>query len=160
MPNEETEINTQYGLEQLKTEVLKTSGGIKKYQRLLIIVLLAVAGLGSGAAYYFYAKFNQLKFNPQKLVQEESKSLIEQVGRLILLPTDEQPTIATVADPDRLKDQAFFANAKRGDKVLIYTNARKAILYDPIANKIVEVAPLNIGTAAGATTPEQPETED
>ncbi|MEK7084254.1 MAG: hypothetical protein AAB932_03410 [Patescibacteria group bacterium] len=29
-------------------------------------------------------------------------------------------------------------------KVLIYTNAKKVILYDPVNNKIVEVAPLSI----------------
>ena len=41
---------------------------------------------------------------------------------------------------------SFFSKAKVGDKVIIYTNARKAILYDPVAGKIVEVAPVNIGT--------------
>ena len=39
-------------------------------------------------------------------------------------------------------------NAKVGFKVLIYTQAKKAILYDPGANKIVEVAPVNIGDSA------------
>ena len=38
--------------------------------------------------------------------------------------------------------------------MIIYTNAKRAILYDPTANKIVEMAPLNIGQ--NAATPPAP----
>ncbi|OGN17447.1 MAG: hypothetical protein A3F48_04405 [Candidatus Yanofskybacteria bacterium RIFCSPHIGHO2_12_FULL_41_9] len=64
---------------------------------------------------------------------------------MLVLPTDEQPTVATVTDLEALKGQPFFLNAKIGYKVLIYTKAKKAILYDPQARKIVEVAPINLG---------------
>jgi hypothetical protein len=66
----------------------------------------------------------------------------------MVLPADETPTIATVSDPEKLKDQPFFANAKKGDKVLIFSNSAKAILYSPTEDKIVEVAPIN--SSAGA----------
>ena len=66
------------------------------------------------------------------------------VSKLMVLPTDETPTMATVSDPEKLKNQAFFVNAKVGDKVLIYTKARKAILFSPSQNKIIEVSPLNV----------------
>ena len=79
--------------------------------------------------------------------QEEVKKVVAQVGKLILLPEGETPTIATVSDPSALKNQAFFADAKKGDKVLIYTNAKKAILYDPVIKKIINVAPVNTGDA-------------
>lgn len=114
----------------------------------VIAILLAIVAIGAGgAAYIFYTQAQELKANPQKVVQAEIEALLAQIGKLILLPTDEQPTIATVADPEKLKDQVFFANAHKGDKVLIYTKSRKAILYDPVANKIIEVAPVNIGEA-------------
>jgi hypothetical protein len=112
----------------------------------VIIALLAV-----GVAFYFYRQLSQFKQNPQLVAQKESTAVVEKVGKLIELPKDEVPTIATVTDPARLKDQPFFANAKIDDKVLIYTNARKAILYSPATNKIVEVAPLSIGNPTGTT---------
>lgn len=120
----------------------------------VILVLGATATAG-----YFYKQFADLKKDPNKVTQDETNATIGAVGKLIVLPTGETPTLATVTDPEKLKDQPFFASAKTGYKVLIYTNAKKAILYDPAANKIVEVAPINIGAAAdpnaavsGATT--------
>ena len=123
----------------------------------MLIGILAVAVLASlGATYYFYSQLNQLKVNPQAAAQEEAAALVAKVGKLIVLPEGETPTVATVADPEALREQPFFANAKKGDKVLIYTNARKAILYDVESNKIVEVAPINIGP--GAQTAPAPST--
>ena len=83
---------------------------------------------------------------------------MNRVGKLIVLPEGEQPTVATVSDAESLREQPFFAQAKNGYKVLIYTNARKAILYDPLSNKIVDVAPLNIGETAPKEDEDQPET--
>ncbi len=86
----------------------------------------------------------QYKADPNFEAKQEVASLVEKVGQLITLPSDEQPTIATVTDLDALKDQPFFTNAAVGDKVLIYTNASKAILYRPSENKIIEKAPLQV----------------
>lgn len=71
--------------------------------------------------------------------------MLDKISELIVLPDDEQPTIATVSDPELLKDQPFFAKARKGFKVFIYANAGKSILYDPFENKIVEIASMNIG---------------
>jgi hypothetical protein len=75
-------------------------------------------------------------------VQKEASDLVAEVGSLIILPYGETPTIATVSDPSKLKDQRFFQNAKVGDKVLIYTQASQAYLYRPSAHLLVEVAPI------------------
>ncbi len=111
-----------------------------------VFAAIAVVALGSsGAAYYFHSRYTALMEEPQLAAQEDTNKLLERVGRLIVLPVGEEPTIATVSDPEKLKDQAFFAQAQIGYKVLIYANAKKAILYDPSEDKIVEVAPVNIG---------------
>ena len=132
-----------------------TKGSALFLKVLLVLVLLAGAGAGA-AAYYYRGQVKQLRqVNPDQAAQAETAALIAKVSQLILLPADEQPTVATVADPEKLKNQPFFKNSHKGDKVLIYTNAKKAFLYDPVAHKIVEVAPVVIGSSetAGATTP-------
>ena len=70
--------------------------------------------------------------------------MVDKVGKHILLPPGEQPTVATVSDLSPLKDQLFFKNAKVGDMVLMFPKARRAILYDPISDRIIEVAPITV----------------
>lgn len=109
----------------------------------LVLVLLILVGVAA----YFYTQYKNTKNllqNPNQASSEEVKTLLAQVGKLIELPTGETPTIATVSDKAKLLDQPFFANAENGDKVLIYSNAKKAILYRPGINKIIEVAPLTV----------------
>jgi len=120
----------------------------------LVVALVVVAA--AVPAIYFYRQYRlaqQRLSNPTEFAKEEAKSLVARVGKLIDLPTDEEPTIATVSDVAKLANQPFFAKAKNGDKVLIYTNAKKAILYNPELNKILNVAPVNIGTPSANTEP-------
>ncbi len=127
-------------------ETEKKAVTTKKPASRRLVALLIIITLGSiGLAFYFYMQNVKFTRDPQKVAQEETDQLVSRVGELIVLPEGEIPTIATVTDPEKLKDQPFFSKAKNGDKVLIYTNAKKAILYDPTQNKIIEVAPLNIG---------------
>lgn len=115
----------------------------------LTVLFLLTTLLGAGATYYYWRQYSEIRANPERVAEEETAALVREVGALILLPEGETPTVATVADIEPLKDQPFFANAKVGDKVLIYTNARRAILYDPVGRRIVEVAPINIGNPGG-----------
>lgn len=116
-------------------------------EKLITLVLLVALVVAGGSAAYFYSELAQLKKNPQQLAQREAQALVAQVSTLIVLPEGETPTIATVNDLEKLKDQAFFNKAQKGDKVLIWANAKKAVLYRPSTNKIVEVAPLNISSS-------------
>jgi hypothetical protein len=113
----------------------------------LVILLVALGGL----SYYFYTKYQKAKSiaaNPTEAAKQESNVLIEKVSKLMELPRLEEPTVATVSDKEKLKEQPFFKGAEVGDKVLIYIQARKAILYRPSTNKIIEVSPVNIQQAS------------
>lgn len=87
-------------------------------------------------------RFGMLK--GPSIIEEEEKALVAEVGRLISLPEGETPVIATVTDQDKLSDQPFFAAAELDDKIIIYQQARKAILYRPSEKRIVEVGTVNI----------------
>ncbi len=73
---------------------------------------------------------------------QEVVSLLNELGQLIVLPTDEQPTVATVTDLTQLAGQPFFEQAQIGDKVVIYNNSAKAILYRPSEKKVINIAPI------------------
>jgi hypothetical protein len=103
-------------------------------------VLLVLFLFSTGTALYFYKKSAALKAIPQVQSQNETADLIEKVSKIILLPEGEVPTIATVSNPEELRSQPFFEKAKVGNKVLLYQIAKKAYLYDPTANKIIEVS--------------------
>lgn len=113
-----------------------------------VIILMLIPSV------YFYSKYKKAQqrlANPAQFATDETKNLVAMVSKLMNLPAEETPTVATVNDKEKLKDQPFFAKSENGDKVLIYTNAKKAILYRPSINKIIDVAPVNIGPAASAS---------
>ncbi len=127
-------------------------GGVFK-QKFITIIVPIIAIVAIVLSGYFYLQVRTLSKNPQAIAQKESDDVIAKVSKLVVLPAGEVPTIATVSDPEALKDQAFFTNAQKGDKVLIYAQAKKAILYSVTLNKIIDVAPLNIGASTKSTTP-------
>ena len=95
------------------------------------------------SVFYWYGVQTTIE-DSAKESREETIKLLAEISKIIVLPDNEIPVIATVNDPVKLSDQPFFIKAKVGDKVLIYPNNKKAILYSPENNKIIEVAPLNI----------------
>lgn len=115
--------------------------GLKRWLT-IFVVLLAIGGIVTSI--YYFKQYSALKANPNLEAQREIKSLVNALGRLMELPADETPTVATVLDIEKLKDQPFFAKAQNGDKLLAYTKTMRAILYRPSANKIINVAPLVI----------------
>ncbi len=126
----------------------------EKFVKVVVPIIAIVAVVVAG---YLYSQVRVLKQDPQVVAQKEVEALVAKVGKLVVLPAEEVPTVATVSDPEALKDQTFFATAQKGDKVLIYAQAKKAILYSVTMNKVIDVAPLNIGNQKAVTPPKTDE---
>lgn len=100
----------------------------------------AFVALSISGAYWYGRESNSPEARTERSVQET----VDAVAKHMVLPEGEMPTVATVSDPAQLAAQPFFRNAKTGQKVLIYTKAGKAILYDPEIDRIVEAAQLSV----------------
>lgn len=127
----------------------------KRLKTLAIVVLIVAIGLLTYQYIDARQQIKQLQKEPAKSQQSQdgSDAVVAKVAKLTILPA-EQPTVATVSDINKLRAQPFFANAKNGDRVLIFKNTKKAIIYRPSTNQIVEIAPIIPGVDGEATNPD------
>jgi len=107
---------------------MKQKHSIRTLVALLLLALLA-------AGYFAYRSM----FAPEALKRREVAKWVEIIGTSVELPRSERPTLATVTNEGKLNDQAFFREAKNGDKILIYPGASKAFLYRPSTGKIIDM---------------------
>lgn len=105
------------------------------------VVLAVLLCLAVGIAGYFYYQY---KHTASANEAKEIAALIKTIGTFMELPVEEIPTLATVTDKTKLAGQPFFQKAENGDKVLIYTDSGRAILYRPSTKKIVDVTTVNV----------------
>src|ERR1035437_8671930 len=128
----------------------KSLDKLKVNKSLWLIVLVVVLILAALPSYYYYNQYKQAQMllqNPKASATAQAQDLVAKVSKLIVLPTTETPTIATVSDVTKLAGQPFFANAQNGDKVLIFAQTKEAVLYRESINKIIQVAPVDLGTS-------------
>jgi uncharacterized membrane protein YcjF (UPF0283 family) len=116
----------------------------KKNKKLIVIAVVAVV-LAGLVAMLILQRVEINRLNDPTATAEQSKAeaakLKEKVGQLAQLP-DEEATVATVQDAEKLRDQEFFKNAQNGDKVLIFTNDKKAFIYRESENKVINSGPI------------------
>ena len=77
----------------------------------------------------------------------------------MILPDNELPQMAEIRDATlAAKEQPFYAGAQNGDKILIYVSLRKAIIYSPTRDIIVNVGPVYMDNPAStaSSTPRAP----
>ncbi len=123
------------------------------------VLVLVVVGLGLWCWNLYNDRKNlqsevsSLNQNPQSQAQKQTQIVVNQVSKLMQLPSNETPTIVEVSNAAQAKKQsAFFQNAQNGDKALLYIKAGEAVLYRPSTNKIVAVAPITYNSASASTT--------
>ena len=113
--------------------------------RMVAIGFAVLIVLLGGTAMYLFNEYSTLTTDPNLKNQQKIEHVVARVEKLVDVPEGEVPTLADITDTESLKDQPFFQNAKVGDQVLLYQTARKAYLYRPSENILVQVASLGEG---------------
>jgi hypothetical protein len=80
--------------------------------------------------------------------KKEMRQVQKAVSKLVLTPTDEEPSLATVTDKSQLTDAFLKQNTENGDKVLIYPKAAKVYVYRPAIKRVVAIGPLALDASA------------
>jgi hypothetical protein len=70
--------------------------------------------------------------------QEEVKKTLDQLSKIMVLP-GEKPTIGTITDKNKVKTKPFFRLAENGDKIILFSQNKKIILFRPSTNKIINI---------------------
>ena len=104
---------------------------IKHKATTILIILVAVLTLAGG--FFGYKYWQALQNDPQR----QAKELLDYVSSISDTPP-ETPTIATVTDTSKLSNETLRARSQNGDKLLIYTRAKRLILYRPSTKKVIE----------------------
>ncbi len=129
----------------------------------IVLVIVSIGFVWSLSNYLMVKKELAFVSTPEGLEQiatQEVQELVKKVGKLIVLPADEEPSVATIVDAELLaKEQVFYQNASSGDKILIYVQAKKALIYNPEKNILVNVGPIYLEDNPGGQTSELPTEE-
>ena len=129
---------------------------LKRYQRDILIAIILLIFIPIILLIFSPKHKNSSKPPSGKTINQTINAnllTIKAVGKLMDLPVDEKPTIATVTDPSVLPHQDFFKKAQKDDKVIIYKNNKLAILYRPGINKIITSAEVDFQNNQPAITP-------
>ncbi len=79
---------------------------------------------------------------------QKAAEIIAEVRKLIDIPEDIEPTVATIIDVDLLREKnPFYEKASNGDHLIVTPN--RAILYSSAQGKIIDVAPVQLQPVSG-----------
>lgn len=112
----------------------------------LIIAAVVIVVVGVGAAFVWSRQgadgLAQLASQPgAKVSADQVKQLVARIGQFMVVPTDEEPSVVVLQNTaDLAAQQTFYKDAKDGDILLLFSN--RAIIYDALTNKLVNVGPI------------------
>jgi hypothetical protein len=107
---------------------------------IVVVVVLGIAG---------FLMFGRDNISEEEKNKQETRTVIQKVGELYILPKDEDPTVAAITNKSKLDGQEFFSNAKDGDYLIVYSKAKVALIYRQSVNKLVNAGPINADGAQG-----------
>ncbi|HMS24074.1 MAG TPA: hypothetical protein PKB15_00045 [Acidimicrobiia bacterium] len=127
----------------------------RSWRSLKLLAWVLVVALLVGGGVYVKRLTDENK-NFKKVIASSApkkvNKIVDKVGKLMELPKG-NPSLLIVEDKKVLKEQPFFSKSENGDVVLIYTEAKQAILYRESNNKIINAASLIIENTTTTTAP-------
>ena len=142
-----TETELKEDMAPVVNQRLLLTGGV-----VAVLFVGAVAALTSFSGDGTPANVNESL--TQEEAQQEVEELLERVGRHIVLPEDETPLIATVINAETLiAEQPFYTGVQDGDRLIVYNDSLKAIIYSPDRDIIVNVGPVQFAPPVDGETP-------
>jgi hypothetical protein len=123
-----------------------------------VVVLLTLAILGIGA--YLVLGKNSPEQSTETTQSDTSTSsnttntsseIYEKVGKHMILPTGETPTVVPVTNKEELGNEELFKNVQNGDMFLVFTESKLAVVYRESEDKIVTVSTLDLSSQPQAT---------
>jgi hypothetical protein len=126
---------TDAGVWSSKFKALLLACGVVIIALLVLIAVLLMRSPASGS---------------KETDEAKSNAIVEKVGDIYLLPEEEEPTVAEIQDKTKMTDnKEFFLKAENGDYLLIYKEAKLALIYRDAENKLINVAPVNFDADDG-----------
>lgn len=117
-----------------------------------VFLLVMLALVFEGGRYSVYVA------HPELSSQDQANQVLSKVSKLIQLPQNETPTMATINDAAAAKQgQPFLSAAQNGDVLIVYQATGEALLYRPSTDKLIAVGPVENNAPQGtAARPSQP----
>lgn len=135
-------MDTQSPATPPATETKKRKFRLTKKNLIIGVIVLVLA---AATGFLLWQNLQLRSPEGQKRATERANTrLVEEVSSKILLPDDQDPTIATITNVDELRkvNEAFYKEAQNGDKILFYST--RAVIYREGDGKIINVAPVTL----------------
>lgn len=131
---------------ELSQDIKKQKSPITVKRLLTIILIIVIFVVGVGAGYMVYNKLSEKNSKKEEIVDNQVGEILDELGKIILLPEDETPTVMSIMDVEELKkeNEEFYKDAIKGDILIIYSD--KAIIFRREKRKIINVAPVFMET--------------
>lgn len=114
--------------------------------RLFVVLILLCAG---ALCVVLFLKYREaVDSNPTNIEQKT----VETVSRLVETP-DEKPTVVTVQDASKLSNPELASRAQDEDRLLVYPESRRVVIFRPSSGKIVDILSIKDQTVSPSQEP-------
>lgn len=137
---------TQYPAEEHNTPSAKR--GKSKKTIVLFLVVSVLIAVSLGLAGFFAWKYFSGSPSEEEAAAKTTEKIVNKTSALFELPEEEEPTVAQIQDRSKLEDQKFFDKAQNGDYLLVYEQARMALIYRESIDKLINVGPVDLPAQA------------